>query len=405
MKQKEKTYPSWYVQFLTTSIILAAVFLLPACRSEKKASAPPPPVVTVMDVTQRDVPVTFEYVAQTQSSHLVNIQARVSGFIDKRMYTEGAVVKEGQVLFQMDAKPFQVQLDQARAVLARQEAALETARLNLARIKPLVEQNALSQKDLDDATGRYQSDAAAVEQAKAQVETAKLNLSYTTITSPVTGVSSSALQTEGTYISPQNSLLTTVAVLSPIWVNFSISENEMQSYREQVAKGLLRSPTAGKYSVEVTLVDGSVYPYAGQITFAEPSYNAQTGTFLIRASVNNPEGMLRPNQYVRARLKGAIRPKAILVPQRAVQQGSKGHFVWAVGKENKAEQQPVVVGGWHGDDWFIFEGLRSGEQVVVDGGLMLRPGMPVSTKPYQTRQETGAVSSASQKADAAKGAK
>jgi len=405
LEKKGKTNPSWRVRLLLAAIIVVAAFLFPACRSEKKASAPPPPVVTTTDVVQRDVPVTFEYVAQTQSSHLVNIQARVSGFLDKRMYTEGALVKEGQVLFQMDAKPFRVQLDQVRAALARQEAALETARLNLARTKPLVEQNALSQKDLDDATGRYQSDAAAVEQAKAQVETAKLNLSYTTITSPVTGVSSSALQTDGTYIGPQNSLLTTVAVLSPMWVNFSISENEMQSYHEQIAKGLLRAPAAGKYTVEIILVDGSVYPYAGQITFAEPSYNAQTGTFLIRASVSNPKGLLLPNQYVRARLKGAIRPKAILVPQRAVQQGAKGHFVWVVGKDNKAEQRPVEVGSWHGNDWFISEGLRSGDQVVVDGGLTLRPGMHVSTKPYESERESGEPRSISPKSDAAEAAK
>ena len=228
MAHKGKTNPSWYVRSLTGGIILASALILPACKGAKEASAPPPPVVTVMDIVQRDVPVVGEYVAQTQSSHLVNIQARVSGFLDKRVYTEGAVVKEGQVLFQMDAKPFQVQLDQAKAALAKQEAALETARLNLARTKPLTEQNALSQKDLDDATGQYQSTAAAVEQAKAEVETAKLNLSYTTITSPVAGVSSSARQTDGTYINPQNSLLTTVAVLSPMWVNFSLSENEMQ---------------------------------------------------------------------------------------------------------------------------------------------------------------------------------
>jgi membrane fusion protein (multidrug efflux system) len=398
MREKGKTYLSWYVQFLTTGIILAAAFLLPACRSEKKASAPPPPVVTVMEIVERDVPVSFEYVAQTQSSHLVNIQARVSGFLDKRMYTEGAVVKEGQVLFQMDAKPFQVQLDQAKAALARQEAALETARLNLERTKPLAELNALSQKDLDDAKGRYQSDAAAVEQAKAQVETAKLNLSYTTITSPVTGVSSSAMQTDGTYISVQNSLLTTVAVLSPMWVNFSISENEMQNYRNQIAKGLLRSPGAERYTVEVILADGSVYPYTGQITFAEPSYNAQTGTFLIRASVKNPEGVLRPNQFVRARLKGAVRPKAILVPQRSVQQGSRGHFVWIISKENKVEQRPVTVGTWYGDEWFISEGLKPGERVVVDGALTLRPGMPVSTKPYEVGQGSGESGSISPKA-------
>jgi len=341
-----------------------------------------------MDVVQKDVPVAFEYVAQTQSSHLVNINARVSGFLDRRLYTEGSLVKKGQILFQMDAMPFQVQLDQARAALARQEAALETAHLNLERTKPLAEQKALSQKDLDDATGRYQSDAAAVEQAKAQVETAKLNLSYTTITSPITGISSSALQTDGTYISPENSLLTTVAVLSPIWVNFSISENEMQKYRNQLTKGLLHAPAGKKYTVEVILVDGSVYPFKGELTFAEPSYNTQTGTFLIRANVDNPNGMLRPNQYVRVRLTGAVRPKAILVPQRAVQQGARGHFVWVVNKENKVEQRPVTVGNWYGDDWFISEGLRSGDEVVVDGGLTLRPGMPVAKKPYDADQKT-----------------
>jgi len=391
MEHKLRANPSWLLRFLATAMVVATAFLLPACESKKEASAPPPPpVVTTMDIVQRDVPVSFEYVAQTQSSHLVNIQARVSGFLDKRLYTEGAVVKEGQVLFQMDAKPFQVQLDQAMAALAKQEAALETARLNLERTKPLTEQNALSQKDLDDATGQYQSAAAATEQAKAQVESAKLNLSYTTITSPVTGLSSSARQTDGTYINPQNSLLTTVSVLNPIWVNFSISENEMYKYREQTAKGLLRSPNYKDFEVEIILVDGSIYPYKGQMTFAEPSYNAQTGTFLVRATVNNPEGLLRPNQYVRARVKGSVRPNAILVPQRAVHQGSRGHFVWVVGKESKTEQRPVVVGDWQGDDWFIYEGLKSGEKLVVDGGLTLRPGMTVAPKASGAGQPSGA---------------
>ena len=380
MNQSRQTGSSGHDRFLISCIIIAMISLHQACSSEKKALTPPPSAVTVVEVVQKDVPVVAEYVAQTQSSHLVNIQARVSGFLDKRLYTEGAVVKQGQLLFQMDPKPFQAQLAQAKAALARQEAACETARLSLARTKPLTEQEALSQKDLDDATGQYQSAAAAVEQAKAQVESAQLNLSYTTIASPIAGITSSARQTEGTYINPQNSLLTTVASLSPMWVNFSISENEMQRYRDQIAKGQLRVPKAQRFIVEVVLVDGSIHPYTGQMTFAEPSYNPQTGTFAIRASVSNPEGILRPNQYVRVRLKGATRPKAILVPQKAVQQGSKGHFVWVVDKDNKAEQRPVTVGDWQGDNWFILEGLRSGERVVADGGLTLRPGMPVSVK-------------------------
>ncbi len=384
MANKRTTHPSWY---FIISIILAAAIPFPACKGQKKAEPTPAPQVSVITISPKDVPVASEYVAQTQSSHLVNIQARVSGFLDKRLYTEGALVKEGQVLFQMDPKPFQVQLDQAKAALLKQEAVLETARLNLERIKPLARQNALSQKDLDDATGQYQSAAAALEQAKAQVESAKLNLSYTTITSPVTGVSSSALQTDGTYISPQNSLLTTVAVLSPIWVNFSLSENEMQRYRNAISRGLLRVPKDENYEVEVILSDGSLFPHTGRITFAEPSYNSQTGTFLLRASVNNPDGILRPNQFVRVRVKGAVVTKSVLVPQRAMQQGSKGHFVWVVDNEGKAEQRPVKVGEWHGGDWFVFEGLRAGEQVVVDGALALHPGMPVSVRPVDAGAE------------------
>ena len=287
------------------SVIAASicfVFFLAGCRKEQAAVPHLPPVVTVEEVVPKDVPVDFEFVAMTQSSHLVNIQARVSGFLDKRVYTEGQVVKEGQVLFVMDPKPFQAQLNQAKAALSMQQASLETARSNLTRIKPLAQQNALSQNDLDDANGQFESASAAVEQARAQVNSAELNLSYTTITSPVTGITSAAQQTDGTYISTQNSLLTTVSVLSPMWVNFSISENEMQKFRSQTDNMLIRKPKNDSYVVEVILVDGSVYPYTGQITFAEPSFNSQTGTFLIRASVDNPRGMLRPNQYVRVRL-------------------------------------------------------------------------------------------------------
>jgi membrane fusion protein, multidrug efflux system len=365
-------------------ILIGCLLLSAVVGCSKKEEAKPearPAEVFAVKIEPRDVPVTFEYVAQTQSSQQVEIRARVNGFLEKRVYTEGSIVKAGQVLFLMDKKPFQAQVDDATAALARQNAALETARANLARVKPLVARDALSQKNLDDATGVYETYAAAVEQAKAQLTLAKLNLSYCTITSPVNGITSAALQQDGAFINALNSKLTTVSVLSPIWVNFSLSENEMQNFRDQVAKKLIIPPPNQNYEVEVILVDGSLFPYKGKITFAAPLYNAQTGTFLLRVTVPNPNGVLRPNQYVRARLHGAVRPNAILVPQRAVQQGAKGHFVWVVNKENKAEYRPVAVGEWHGDDWFITEGLRAGEQVVVDGGLTLQPGVAVTAKP------------------------
>ncbi len=361
----------------------SALILLAAAscgRHEAKQTASGPVEVTTVTVHPKDLPVTFEYVAQTQSSHQVNIQARVNGFLDRQVYSEGSMVRSGQVLFLMDKKPFQARVNAAKAALARQKAALETARANLNRVKPLAALNALSPKDLDEATGSFESSAAAVEQAKSQLETAELDLSYCTITSPVTGITGAAQQQDGTYINQQNSQLTTVAVLSPIRVNFSLSENEIQRYHDRVGRGTLIPPPNGGYAVEIIMVDGSVFPHKGRITFAAPSYNAQTGTFLIRASVLNPDGILRPNQFVHARLRGAVRRGAVMVPQRAVQLGGKGHFVWLVDKDGKAEHRPVTVGEWQGDDWLINEGLGAGDRVVVDGGMSLQPGVPVRVK-------------------------
>ena len=367
----------------SAALLVVVSLLLAGCNRQQPARpVPPPPSVKVLTLAKRDIPVSAEYVAQTQSSQSVNIQARVSGFLDKRVYVEGAVVTAGQVLFRMDQKPFQAQLDAANAALARNQAAFEVAKANLARTKPLAEQNALSQKDLDDAQGQYQQTAAAVEQSKAQVEEAKLNLSYTTIRSPVTGVSSFAAVADGTYVSPPNAQLTTISVLSPMWVNFSLSENEIARIRSEVQGGALKLPEGGQFTVEIDLVDGTRFPYTGRITFANPSFNPQTGTFQIRATVDNPSGVLRPNQYVRVKLLGGSRPGAIIVPQRAVQQGGKGHFVWVVNKDDQVEQRPVTVGDWYGDDWFINDGLAEGERVVVDGVPRLAQGMMVVVSPY-----------------------
>ncbi len=349
---------------------------------QKPQGLPPagPAEVVTIKVAPQDVPVASEYVGQTQSSQAVTIAARVSGFLDKRTYVEGSVVRAGQVLFQMDPKPFQAQVDGAQAALSRQQAAYDVASANLKRVQPLVAQNALSQKDLDDAKGQYEQAGAAVEQAKSQLEEAKLNLSYTTITSPVNGVSSFAAVADGTYVNAQNSQLTTVSVLSPMWINFSISENQYERVRNDVTAGRLRVPDSRELAVEIVLVDGSVYPYRGRITFADPSYNSQTGTFLLRATVDNPQGVLRPNQYVRARLHGATRPDAILVPQRAVQQGAKGHYVWVVNAKGEAELRPVTMGDWNGDNWIVTQGLAAGDVVVVDGGQRLGQGAPVKVR-------------------------
>lgn len=370
---------------LAIIIMLMIAVVLGGC-SKKPKQQPHEAEVTVMAVKQADTPVAFEFVAQTQSSHEVQIRARVSGFLEKRVYTEGTVVKKGSTLFIMDKKPFQAQVAAAAAALARQKSNHETARRNLERVKPLAEQNALSQKDLDDANRNFETTAAEVEQAKAQLLTQQLDLSYCTITSPITGITAAAMVQDGAYVNMQNNQLTTVSVLSPMWVNFSISENDVKRYADRVASGSIVPPKNDNYEVEIILVDGTIFSEKGAITFAAPSYDAKTGTFMLRSSFPNAKGYLRPNQYVRARMKGAIRRNAILIPQRAVQQGAKGHFVWVVNKEGKAEFRPVTVGDWYGDGLFIDAGLRAGDQIVIDGMLGVRQGETVKMKTAAAEQ-------------------
>ena len=357
---------------------LAALALCTACHKAATLPAAGAIEVTVMPVTQRDTPVDFEYTAQTQSSREVEIRARVDGFLDKRLYTEGQTVHAGQTLFQMDAKPFEAALQTAKGQLAQQQARLTVAKANLARVIPLAKQNALSQKDLDDATGNEKQAEAAVFAALGQVQTAQLNLSYTTIKSPLTGLSSFARQQDGSFVTASASgLLTYVYQLDPMWVNFSISENELLKFREDVTKGTLRFPANDDFEVTVILADGTEFPDRGRISFTNPAFSTETGTFLVRASFANPKGTLRPGQFVRARVSGATRPNAILVPQRAVLQGSKSHFVWVVDNDSKAHQRVVEVGEWHGDDWFITEGLKPGERVVVDGAIRVIADAPL----------------------------
>jgi membrane fusion protein, multidrug efflux system len=338
---------------------------------------PPMPEVAVLTVAPRDTPVTFEFVGSTASSQQVEVRARVNGFLDHRLYTEGAMVKQGQVMFQMDRKPFEAQLNAARGALDEQKARLWTARANLKRVKPLAKANAVSKKDLDDAQGQVNAAAAAVEMAKADVETAKLNLGYTTINAPVTGASSFARIQDGAYVNEQSGPLTYVAQLDPIWVDFSISEDEMLRIREEKKSGQLRTPESTALGVKLVLADGSVYPETGRMFFRDANYNTETGTFLVRATFSNPDTDLRPGQFVRVRIEGATRPDAVLVPQKAVLQGAQGHFVWIVDQEGKAQVRGVEVGNWQGDNWFITKGLARGDRVITDGLVRLSKGTPV----------------------------
>ena len=363
-------------------VVAAVAFISVAAGCSK--DAPPPqravPEVTVITVEPKDIPYVMNFVAQTESSRQVNIVARVSGYLDKIAYQEGEVVKEGQLLFQLDPKPFQAQLDAARGELQSQQARFTTAQANLGRVKPLAQQNALSQSDLDKAQGEFDSAKAAVYSAQAKVTEAELNLGYATIRSPVTGLASRSLQRQGAFINSmaESANLTYVAAVDPVWVTFSVSQNLAAKWRDAFAKKLVIEPKNRDYTVEIVLPDGTRYPYTGKINFADPSFSQETGSFMVRAVLPNPKKELRPGMFVTAYVSGATRSGAIVVPQLAVQQGSNGHLVYVVNQAGAAEVRPVLVGDYYGEkEIVVMNGLHAGDRVVVDGVLRVVPGQPV----------------------------
>jgi membrane fusion protein (multidrug efflux system) len=374
-----------------------AISLFSSCHSEKK-EVQAPIDVSAVKVEPKTVPITIEYVGQTESSHMVEIRARVEGYLDKIAYKEGSPVKQGQLLFQIDPRPFQAKLEESKGELAAAKANLTRARREYDRIEPLYKQNAVSQRDRDNAEAALLTAEASVQSAKGKLMDAEVNLSYTTITSPVTGLSDRAYQREGALVSPgPASLLTTVSVIDPMWVNFSVSENDWLKYRDQIAKGLIQFPAREDFEVQLVLADGSIFSEKGRVTFTAPLYSKETGTFLVRSVISNPQDFLRPGQFVRVRMIGATRPNGIVVPQQSVIQTSKGHALYVV-KDGKAELRNVEVGDWQGvGGWFISSGLKSDEEVIVKGTEKLRDGALVKVA-QQSATETQNANTTSQTA-------
>jgi len=363
--------------------VLLAV-LASACSREAPQPPRPAPQVSVLAIAPRTIPFSPTFVAQTESSRQVNIVARVSGYLDRIAYQEGELVREGALMFQLDTKPFVAQLNAAQGELQAQQARLVTAEATYGRVKPLTEQDALPLTDLDRAKGELDAAKAAVFAAKAKVEEAQLNLGYATITSPVTGLAGRALQRQGAFVNAtaDSANLTYVAALDPVWVNFSISQNQAARWAEWERRGEVVAPANDNYEVDIVMPGGVRYPHRGKISFADPSFSQDTGSFQVRAVIPNPKGALRPGMFVTAIVHGAMRPNAIVVPQLAIQQGSDGHLVYVVNAAGAAEIRPVVVGDYVGDkDIVVVQGLHAGDRVVVDGVLKVVPGQPVTVVP------------------------
>jgi membrane fusion protein, multidrug efflux system len=374
---------------LRTSLLAGLALALAACSPSDGASdkgahkggpgaGMPPPEVTVVTVAPQALPATFEYVGQTAGSREVDVRARVAGILLKRNFTEGAPVRQGQSLYTIDPAPFEAALARTEADVGAAEARLEQARKNAARLKPLYAEKAVSQKDYDDTVSAEAIGAADVKAARARLTEAKLNLSYTKVESPVSGITGRSMRQEGSLISGPDALLTTITQVDPIWVNFGIPDNEQAQIQKEVQAGQLALPKEGDFEVALRRADGSMYPRTGRLNFADVRVSPATGTRETRAELPNPGGgALKPGEFVRVILRGATRPNAITVPQRAVLEGPQGKFVYVVNEKSQAEPRPIEAGEWAGQSWIITSGLKPGDRVIVDGVMRLGPGAPV----------------------------
>ena len=390
-----------------TLLSLALAACSPSNGSEKKGGGGPgmgmpPPEVNVATVAPKNVPVTFEYVGQTAGSREVEVRARVTGILLKRNFDEGAPVKQGQSLFTIDPAPYQAAAARAEADVGAAEARLEQARRNAARLKPLYAEKAVSQKDYDDAVSGEAIGTADLKAARARLAEAKLNLDYTKVEAPVSGVASRALRSEGSLVSGPDVLLTSVVQVNPMWVMFGVPDNDQARIQKEMQAGHLVLPKDGRFEVALLLPDGSVYRHTGKLNFTDVRISPNTGTRESRAEVPNPEGTLRPGQFVRVQLRGAQIPNAVLVPQRAVLEGPQGKFVYVVNEQSQAEVRPVEAGEWAGDSWVITSGLKAGERVITDGLLKLGPGAPVRIADANAAQKPPAKMDAQKKAEAQK---
>jgi membrane fusion protein (multidrug efflux system) len=327
--------------------------------------------VTVVEVQPTTAPISAEAVAQTEGAKEVEIRARVGGILLKRLYEEGAPVKAGQPMFLIDPVPYEIALAQARAQLAQQQALIDQAKREQERLKGLLESQSISQREYDNAVSDEAVARAGLQQAQANLREAELNLSYTTVTAPVSGISGRFQYSEGALIAANTSLLTTVVQLSPIWVRFSFSDNELAQLGGRLTEQNVKHVT-------LILPDGTEYQQKGKLNFAASQIDPLLGTQQLRATFENNDQALLPGQFVRARVTTGQRDGVFLLPQTAISSADQGRFVYVVNEKNEATVRPIVVGDWVGKDWVVLEGLNAGDKVIIDNIIKLRPGTVVA---------------------------
>jgi membrane fusion protein (multidrug efflux system) len=364
------------VSVVRLAYLTTAAALLGGCKTDAPPP-PPPPEVRVVSVAAQPITNIIEVPGRLQAVRTAEVRARVDGIVQRRLYTEGTDVVEGQPLFAIDPRELRARLSSAEATLARAEATAANAKQDVTRYQGLVAQQAISQQEYDAAVARQRTAEADVAQARAQVEAARLNLDYTTVTAPISGRAGRAEVTEGALVSAGSAtLLTKIEQLDPIYANFSQSSSEMLELRRRAAAGN-GSPLSG-VPVRLVLEDGSVYPLVGHLNFLDLSIDQATGTTALRAEFRNPSRTLLPGQFVRARIEAGVQPSGLQLPQRAVTVTQQGATVMVVSPKNIVESRNVKVGPLKGDSWVIESGLEVGERVIVDGLQQVQPGKAVT---------------------------
>lgn len=367
-------------------------FLLHGCSSDTGTAAaqsgPGAVPVTAIEATLTSVPSEILAIGQTEGLREVEVRARVGGILEQRLFREGEPVQAGQPLFQIDKVPYEIALAQAQAELAQQQARLQQAQREAKRLKELLAQRAISQREHDDAVSTEALAQANLKAAQARVRDAELKLSYTTVRAPVAGITDRALLSEGALISGSEGLLTRIYQADPIRVSFSLTTAEAA----QVPDGQLTPQTVRE--VELVRADGSLYPQPGRLDFTARQIDPRLGTLQLRAEFPNAAAQLLPGEFVRVRLRVGTREGVFLIPQAAVLQSQQGLFVYVIDAAGRAQMRTVQAGAWHGQDWIIFSGLQAGDQVIMDNLLKIRPGTLVAPQPAAAAAPTAGADQA-----------
>jgi len=369
--------------FVAALFALAAIAALSGCK-EQADSAPAQQLsqVEVVTVATQSVPDEPEFIGQAEASRPVEIRSQVTGILKAVLYAEGRDVKKGDRLYQIDPVPFQAVAASAKAKIAQAEAKVVQAKQDLARVKPLLAEQAVSQKDVDDAIAEDLSAKAALQGAKADLIKAQFDLDNTLITAPIDGLIERSRYYEGRLVSAQTDLLTTIHRVDPMYVVVSVPETFFLKRSHDIESKKITHPGAYELRGALTFMDGTSYPHEGVLDLMEPGMRTETGSRVERMTFPNPQRTLLPGQFVKVKLKGDAKPNAVLIPQRAVLQGPQGPFVYIVSPEERIEIRPVEASVWQGDQWLIDSGLKAGERVVVNGLMKIGPGAPVKAVPW-----------------------